>query len=79
MLAHSPPLPLIIDYSYRNRDITAEDEEGIILHSSSAIASAASAFGCLPNLQKLIMAIDEEYPVLEYLIMDLRRGTRVRP
>jgi hypothetical protein len=29
MLVHSPPLPLIIDY--QGTDITAEDEEAIIL------------------------------------------------
>ena len=29
MLAHSPPLPLVIEYSYAGRDITA-DEAGII-------------------------------------------------
>ncbi|KAH9981950.1 hypothetical protein BJV74DRAFT_58499 [Russula compacta] len=31
MLAHSPPLPLIIDHFHPAREITAEDEEGIIL------------------------------------------------
>ncbi|KAI0276396.1 hypothetical protein BGY98DRAFT_986184, partial [Russula aff. rugulosa BPL654] len=32
MLAHSPPLPLVIDYERRRRrDITAEDEEAVIL------------------------------------------------
>ena len=30
MLAHSPPLPLIIDYSYADWDITAEEEERIV-------------------------------------------------
>jgi hypothetical protein len=31
MLAHSPPLPLIIDHVYEHRDMTAEDEKGIAL------------------------------------------------
>ena len=31
MLAHSPPLPLVIDYNEEDCDITAEDEEGRIL------------------------------------------------
>jgi hypothetical protein len=31
MLAHSPALPLVIDYSDKVRDITAEGKEGIIL------------------------------------------------
>ncbi len=30
MLAHSPPLPLIIDYFDENNDIDAKDEEGLI-------------------------------------------------
>jgi hypothetical protein len=30
LLAHSPPLPLIIDYFEEDRDIAAEDEEGIM-------------------------------------------------
>jgi hypothetical protein len=49
MLDHSPPLPLIIDYDEEeDDDITAEDEEGIILSLwSIVIASTASAFGCL--------------------------------
>jgi hypothetical protein len=29
MLAHSPPLPLTIDYHILNREMTAEDESGI--------------------------------------------------
>ncbi len=31
MLAHSPPLPLIIDYRNEGREVTAQDEEGILL------------------------------------------------
>lgn len=31
MLARSPPFPLVVDYLSENLDITAEDEEGIIL------------------------------------------------
>ena len=69
MLRHSPPLPLVMDYR-TGQEITAKDEEGIIhaldhhdrvrrvrLHMSAS------------KLQKLIAAINEEYPVLEYLIM----------
>ena len=68
MLAHSPPLPLIIDYF---GDITAEDEEGIILALGLRDRVRRVRLGMpFPKLQKLIMAIDGEYPVLEYLIMD---------
>ena len=69
MLRHSPPLPLVMDYRI-GQEITAKDEEGIIhaldhhdrvrrvrLHMSAS------------KLQKLIVAINGEYPVLEYLIL----------
>ena len=70
MLAHSPPLPLVIDYVNGNNDITAEDEERAILslkhynrvHRVRLYMSARS-------LQKLIVAMDNEYPILEYLII----------
>jgi hypothetical protein len=66
MLAHSPPLPLIINFPNRYRDITAE-EEGIILALEQRDRIRLRT--PLPNLRKLIMAIDEEFPVLEYLIV----------
>jgi len=31
MLAHSPPLPLVIDYDHENPDMAAEDKEGFTL------------------------------------------------
>jgi hypothetical protein len=68
MLAHSPPLPLVIDYR-DDDDITAEDEEAIILALEQRDRVRRIRFS-LPvlQLQKLIMAIDGEYPILEYLI-----------
>ena len=74
MLAHSPPLPLVIDYDNddddKSCDITAEDEDGIILalRQRDRVRRVRLEMP-LPNLRKVIMAIDEEYPVLEYLIM----------
>jgi hypothetical protein len=69
MLAHSPPLPLVIDYFEGHRDTTAE-EEGIIAALGRRDLVRRIRLGIpLPNLQKLIMDIDEEYPVLEYLII----------
>ena len=68
MLAHSPALPLIIDYF---GDITAEDEEGIVL--ALGLRDRVRRIRLVmpfPKLQRLIMAIDGEYPMLEYLIMD---------
>ena len=71
MLAHSPPLPLIIDYFDDYQDITAEDEEAIVLALEQRHRVRRVRLGLpLPNLQKLIMVINEEYPVLEYLVME---------
>jgi hypothetical protein len=68
MLAHSPSLPLVIDYRYQH--ITAKDEEAIILALEQRDRVRRIRFN-LPvlNLQKLIMAIDGEYPILKYLIL----------
>jgi hypothetical protein len=68
MLAHSPPLPLVIDYC--GQDITAEDEEAIILALAQRDRVRRIRFN-IPVLkrQKLIIAIDGKYPILEYLIM----------
>ncbi|KAI0275817.1 hypothetical protein BGY98DRAFT_1098587 [Russula aff. rugulosa BPL654] len=70
MLANSPPLPLIIDHILKDqdRDITTEDEEGILLalqhhHRVRRIRLEMP----VPNLQKLVTAMDEEFPMLEFL------------
>ncbi len=70
MLAHSPPLPLTVDY--RSEDgITAEDEEGIFfaLEQRHRVRHLRLLFP-FQNLQKLVMAIDKKFPILEYLIME---------
>jgi hypothetical protein len=66
MLIHSPPLPLDIEY----RGITAEDEEAITLALKQRDRVRRVRLR-LPStdLQSFIVAIDEEYPILEYLIM----------
>jgi hypothetical protein len=68
MLAHSPPFPLVIDFF--QHDITAEDEEGILLALSyrERIRRIRLEIPIL-NLQTLIASIDEDYPILEYLTM----------
>jgi hypothetical protein len=68
MLAHSPPLPLVIDY-YEDTDITAEDEEAIILALKQRDRVRRIRFNMSVLKLQLIMAIDEEYPILEYLIL----------
>ena len=69
MLAHSPHLPLVIDYVDPNHDIAAEEEEIIFALEQRDRVRRVRLDVPLPNLQKLIMAIDGEYPVLEYLLM----------
>jgi hypothetical protein len=69
MLAHSPILPLTVDYIGED-GITAEDEEGILLalKQCDRLRHLRLVFP-VRNLQKLVMAINEEFPILEYLIM----------
>ena len=68
MLAHSPPLPLVIDYE--GTDITAEDEEAIILALAQRDRVRRIRFNIpVLKLQRLILTIDDEYPVLEYLVL----------
>ena len=69
MLAHSPPLPLVIDYIDLDRDITA-NEEGIFLALEQRDRVRRIRLEVpLPNLQRIMVAIDEEFPMLEYLII----------
>ena len=69
MLAHSPPLPLTIDYGSKD-GITAEDEEGILLalEQRHRVRHLRLVFP-VQILQELVMTIDEEFPDLEYLIL----------
>ena len=70
MLAHSPPLPLLIDFLIGNHDISTEDEEGAILalkyHNRVRCVRLMLP---VTILQKLIVAMDDEYSILEYLIV----------
>ena len=68
MLANSPPLPLIIDHLDEHNDITAADEQGIILalqHRDRV--RRIRPMKSVPILQTLVMALDGEFPKLEYL------------
>ena len=69
MLAHSPPLPLIIDHFVEPaREFTAEDEEGIILalqHRDRVRRIRLQM--TIPNLQKVLLAIDGDFSLLEYM------------
>ena len=71
MLTHSPPLPLVIDYNVEEyHDITAEDEEGMIfaLKQRDRVRRVRLLMP-VTILRKLIMIIDEEYPILEYIVI----------
>ena len=70
MLAHSRPLPLIIDYVDKHHDITAEDEESIILaFRRRKRVRRIRLLMPAPNLhlQKLVAAIDKEFLELDNL------------
>jgi hypothetical protein len=72
MLAHSPPLPLDLDYYGGNVEIATEDEEGAILALKYYNhVRRVRLFMPVTGLQKLIVAMDDEYPILEHLIVAL--------
>ena len=77
MLAHSPPIPLVIDYFREYYNITAEDEVGTILAlKQHDRVRRVRLLMPLSNLQRLIVAMDEEYPILECLILRIRLISR---
>ncbi len=71
MLAHSLPLPLIVDYLHEDNDISAEDEEGIIhaLQHRDRVRRIR-LMKPIPILEKLIITLDGEYPILEHLSIE---------
>jgi hypothetical protein len=70
MLAHSPPLPLIIDTLDQNHDITAEDEEGMILALRHRDRVRRIRFRTSVSvLHKLVNTLDGEYPLLESMYL----------
>ena len=72
MLARSPPLPLDLDYFNEDVEIAAEDEEGAILALKHYNRVRRVRLGMpVTSLQKLIVVMDDEYPILEYLIVVL--------
>ena len=69
MVAHSPHLPLLIDYSQRRLEITAKDEEEMIFAFKQRDRVSRIRLLIKTNQEKLITAMDDEYPILEYLIV----------
>src|SRR5258707_6629695 len=71
MLAYSPSFPLIIAFVhiFHDRDITAEDEEEIVFALQQPNRVPHIHFRLpIRNLQRFIMAIDEEYSMPESLV-----------
>ncbi|KAH9959302.1 hypothetical protein BC827DRAFT_1268851 [Russula dissimulans] len=68
MLAHSPPLPLVLDYIHISREVSVEDEEGtpLALQHRDRVRRVRLEMP-VERLQKLVMSIDDEFQTLEYL------------
>jgi hypothetical protein len=70
VLAHSPPLLLDPDYYGGNVEIATKDEEGAILALKQYNQVRRVCLQLLvTSLQKLIVAMEVEYPILEHLII----------
>ena len=70
MLDYSPFFPLVIDYFEEYDGITAEDEEGTILALRQRDRVRRIRLDMsVADLWKFIRVIDEEYSMLEYLII----------
>ena len=78
MLAHSPPVPLIIDHIDEEYDVlTPEDEEGIVLalqHRDRVRRVRIRKSNSI--LQKLVISLEGEFPILEFLSISNRRFIR---
>ncbi len=71
MLAHSPPLPLIIDHICDDVDFSEEDGVGLLLALKQCRDRVRRVHlqMAIPYLHKLVLAIDEEFPILHHLII----------
>jgi len=68
MLTHSPPLPLVIDYSDEDRYVAAHDEERIFLALQRRLRVRRIRLRMsVSNLRRLVTAMDGEFPMLESL------------
>ena len=69
MLAHSPPLPLVIDYYMNRRHIATDDEEGLALALKQRDRILRVRLDMFVSLQNFLEAMNEEYPILEHLVI----------
>jgi len=68
ILAHSPPIPLIIDHIHTFETITVEDQKGILLALTHRDCVRLIRLRMhVSSLTRLIAAIDGAFPLLEYL------------
>jgi hypothetical protein len=82
MLAHSPHLPLTIDYhtSDHGREmLTAEDELGIFLALSYRDRVRHIYFWMLPNVGKFVSVMDDQFPILERMYIHSQTEEVVLP
>ena len=77
MLAHFPPLPIIIDHFDREHNFAPEDEEGVILalkHRDRVRRIRLEK--PIPTLQKLLIGLDGVFPILEFLLIENQRHVK---
>ena len=71
VLAHSPPFPIIIDYGDEDREVTEQDEEGILLAlRRPRRLRHIRLWMPTSNLRKLVAVMNGEFPMLEYLYIN---------
>ena len=71
MLAHYPPLPLVIDHIDKTWNLTPEDGEGIRLalrHHDRVRRIRLAMFS--PSLPNLVNCLDKDFRILEHLYID---------
>ena len=72
MLAYSPPFPLVVNYFDKDRNITTSDEEGIVLALKQRDRVHRLRLQMSTTcVQKFIAIMDEEYPILKFLVVEL--------
>jgi hypothetical protein len=76
MLAHSPPFPLVLDYVDEDREVSSNDEQAIILALRHRDRVRRIRLQMpISNLQKIVPALDGEFPILQYLYVEPPIGT----
>ena len=78
MLAHSPPVPLVIDHMDDEYNVLSpEDEKGILLALQHRDRGRRIRIRkSVSILEKLVVALDGEFPILEFLLIDDNRFIR---